>query len=107
MVEKMWNYWNKCKYFKQRKEYGIKGDNSYILVLLLQWEFYKIKKPLFFVQTSNYALNLNQNNISSMYEGHLETNAILTISWPKGNSFQNWLLCLFKLFFLYMYNQLK
>ena len=24
---------NKCKYFNQRKEYGIKGDNSYMLVL--------------------------------------------------------------------------
>ena len=50
-------------------------------------------------------LLLGQN--PKQYEGHSETNAILTISWQKRNSFRNWLLCFFKLFFLYMYKQLK
>ena len=41
------------------------------------------------------------------YEGHSETNAMLMISWQNGNSLPNWLLCFFKLFFLYMRKQLK
>ena len=42
-----------------------------------------------------------------IYEGHSETNALPPILWQKGNSFPNWLLCSFKLVFLYMYKENK